>query len=111
MYGGSFAQQLAEPVSSSPVPDTKQLIKDLTQHCHAYKGSDTKRALFQLVTTTTLFFGTLALMVAAYKSYGWLASLPLIVLAAGLLVRLFIIQHDCGHGSFFPSRRLNDITG
>jgi acyl-lipid omega-6 desaturase (Delta-12 desaturase) len=32
-------------------------------------------------------------------------------LAAGLLVRLFMIQHDCGHGSFFPSKRANDWVG
>jgi len=33
------------------------------------------------------------------------------VLAGGFLVRTFIIFHDCGHGSFFPSRRANDILG
>ena len=31
--------------------------------------------------------------------------------AAGLLVRLFLIQHDCGHGSFFRKRRANDLVG
>ncbi len=31
--------------------------------------------------------------------------------AGGLLVRLFIIQHDCGHGSFLPSRTANDAIG
>jgi omega-6 fatty acid desaturase (delta-12 desaturase) len=40
----------------------------------------------------------------------WL-TLALALPAAGLLVRLFIIQHDCGHGSFFASRRLNDLVG
>jgi omega-6 fatty acid desaturase (delta-12 desaturase) len=38
-------------------------------------------------------------------------TLPFIILAAGFLVRLFIIFHDCGHGSFFPSRQANDIVG
>ena len=41
----------------------------------------------------------------------WWLTLPLAVLAAGFLVRAFIIFHDCGHGSFFPSRRANDILG
>ena len=36
-----------------------------------------------------------------------LLSLP----AAGLLVRTFIIMHDCGHGSFFKSRRANEVVG
>jgi len=40
----------------------------------------------------------------------WLA-VPLAVLAGGFLVRLFIIFHDCGHGSFFPSRKANDVVG
>jgi omega-6 fatty acid desaturase (delta-12 desaturase) len=40
----------------------------------------------------------------------WLA-IPLAVLNGGLLVRVFIIFHDCGHGSFFKSRRANDILG
>ncbi len=31
--------------------------------------------------------------------------------AAGMLVRLFIIYHDCGHGSFFKSRKLRDFLG
>jgi omega-6 fatty acid desaturase (delta-12 desaturase) len=40
----------------------------------------------------------------------WL-TLPLAILAGGFLVRTFIIFHDCGHGSFFPSRRANDVLG
>lgn len=40
----------------------------------------------------------------------WLA-LPLAVLAGGFLVRIFIIFHDCAHGSFFRSGRANDLMG
>ena len=43
--------------------------------------------------------------------FGWWLSLLLAVPAAGFLVRLFMIQHDCGHGSFFRHRRLNDWIG
>ena len=46
---------------------------------------------------------------ASHDRY-WL-TLLLAIPAAGLLVRLFIIQHDCGHGSFFKSRRANDLLG
>jgi omega-6 fatty acid desaturase (delta-12 desaturase) len=41
----------------------------------------------------------------------WWLTVPLAVLAAGLLVRVFIIMHDCAHGSFLGSRRLNDRLG
>jgi omega-6 fatty acid desaturase (delta-12 desaturase) len=37
--------------------------------------------------------------------------LLLVPVAAGFLVRIFIIQHDCGHGAFFRSKRANDIVG
>jgi omega-6 fatty acid desaturase (delta-12 desaturase) len=40
----------------------------------------------------------------------WL-MLPIAILAAGFLVRIFIIFHDCGHGSFFKSKRANNATG
>jgi omega-6 fatty acid desaturase (delta-12 desaturase) len=57
-----------------------------------------------------LFAGLLVLIGAASTERYWL-SLLLAVPAAGLLVRLFIIQHDCGHGSFFRSRSANDRLG
>jgi omega-6 fatty acid desaturase (delta-12 desaturase) len=41
----------------------------------------------------------------------WWLTVPLAVIAAGLLVRIFIIFHDCGHGSFFKSRLTNDVVG
>jgi acyl-lipid omega-6 desaturase (Delta-12 desaturase) len=43
--------------------------------------------------------------------YSYLLTLALSVVAAGFLMRIFIIQHDCGHTSFFKSRKLNDLTG
>ncbi len=42
---------------------------------------------------------------------GYWLTLLLAVPTAGLLVRLFIIQHDCGHGSLFRSRRINNLVG
>ena len=73
-------------------------------------GADTKRSIFQLITTATPFIGLLAVMVWASHDLYWL-TLLLAVPAAGLLVRLFIIQHDCGHSSFFRSRAANDFVG
>jgi omega-6 fatty acid desaturase (delta-12 desaturase) len=73
-------------------------------------GADWKRSLLQLVTTATPFLALLVVMVLAVDGYYWL-TLLLSIPTAGLLLRLFIIQHDCGHGSFFRSRAANDWLG
>src|SRR5260370_24294034 len=46
-----------------------------------------------------------------YRSVTVSWSIALAILAGGFLVRIFIIHHDCGHGSFFKSRKANDILG
>ncbi|HXT14970.1 MAG TPA: fatty acid desaturase [Gemmatimonadaceae bacterium] len=45
------------------------------------------------------------------RSRSLIAALLLALPTAGLLVRTFILMHDCAHGSFFASRRLNDVVG
>lgn len=81
----------------------------LIQRFKAYRA-DAKRSLLQLLTTGVPFVALLILMAAASTERYWL-TLLLAFPAAGLLVRLFIIQHDCGHGSFFRSRAANDRLG
>jgi omega-6 fatty acid desaturase (delta-12 desaturase) len=81
----------------------------LSRRFSAY-GADLKRSLFQLITTATPFGALLVVMAAASDGAYWL-TLLLAIPTAGLLVRLFIIQHDCGHGSFFKSRAANDFLG
>ncbi len=68
------------------------------------------RATWQLSTTLAAYLGTWTLIYFALAISWWLV-LPLAVLGGLLLVRLFIIFHDCGHGSFFASRRANDFWG
>src|SRR5260370_20183703 len=46
-----------------------------------------------------------------YRSVTVSWSIALAILAGGFLVRIFIIHHDCGHGSYFKSRKANDILG
>jgi len=75
-----------------------------------YKKADTRRAVFQVMNTAIPFFALWALMVASLQ-ISYALTLLLAVPTAGLLVRLFIIQHDCGHGSFFRSQRANHVLG
>lgn len=68
------------------------------------------RAAWQMANTLGAYALTWTLIYFAVTISWWLAA-PLAVLAAGFVVRIFIIFHDCGHGSFFKSRRANDIVG
>lgn len=85
-------------------------IEELAAHCAHYRKPDTWKAVAQIVTTTLPF---LVLFAGMYLSldYSYWITLALAVPTAGLLIRFFIIQHDCGHGSFFASKTANDITG
>jgi omega-6 fatty acid desaturase (delta-12 desaturase) len=62
------------------------------------------------ITAIPFALAWLSMFVALARGYVWLYGL-LILPTAGLLVRLFMIQHDCGHGSFLPSRTGNDWVG
>ena len=67
-------------------------------------------SLWQLANTLLpLFFSWYLMYLSIGYSY-WL-TLALSPVTAGLLIRLFIIQHDCGHNSFFNSARATDILG
>ena len=75
-----------------------------------YQQPDLRKSIWQLVNSFGGLFLILGLMYLALGVSYWL-TLLLAVLAAGFLVRIFIIQHDAGHGSFFKSRRANDVVG
>ncbi len=67
-------------------------------------------AIWQLATSLGLYLATVAAMYWSLTISYWL-TLALAFPAAAFLVRTFIVQHDCGHGSFFAGRRANDMVG
>lgn len=76
-----------------------------------YRDPSRARSIFELVITVVpLVLLWIAMWWAAVDVGYWLCLL-LSVPAAGFLVRLFMIQHDCGHGSFFRHRLANDWVG
>src|SRR5687768_4273773 len=75
-----------------------------------YQEPSTPRAVWQIVNTLVPYAALWYLMYLALPVSWWLV-VPLAILAGGFVVRIFIIFHDCGHGSFFKSRRANDIVG
>jgi len=76
-----------------------------------YRVPDPKRSVSELFLTAVPFFLLWALMLYCLESYGYWACLLFAPPAAGFLVRLFMIQHDCGHGSFFRRRSANERIG
>lgn len=89
----------------SPTP-----ARDWVRILSRYRVPDDRRSAFELAVTLGPFLGLWALAWAALAVSPWLA-VAISVVNAGFLLRLFIIQHDCGHGAFFTSRRANDLTG
>lgn len=68
------------------------------------------RAVAQLLTSFGPFIALCVAMYLVLPISPWL-SLALAVPTGALVVRIFIVQHDCGHGSFFASRRANVAIG
>lgn len=75
-----------------------------------YQQPSRWRGVWQIVNSLVPY-AVLWYLVYLGQAVSWWIALPLTVLAGGFLVRLFIIHHDCGHGSFFKSRKANDVWG
>jgi acyl-lipid omega-6 desaturase (Delta-12 desaturase) len=75
-----------------------------------FQKSSLGKARWQVLNSFVPYALLWAAMVEVLKVSYWLV-LPLAILAAGFLARVFIIFHDCGHGSFFKSKRANNVVG
>jgi omega-6 fatty acid desaturase (delta-12 desaturase) len=75
-----------------------------------YQTPGVKPAVWQLVSTLIPLIASFVLMYWSLSVSYWL-TLLLAIPAAGLTIRTFIIMHDCGHGSFLPSKTWNNIIG
>ncbi|MCJ0933119.1 fatty acid desaturase [Virgibacillus halodenitrificans] len=89
---------------------SRQKQAQLRKSVASFANSDMKASIMQLINTILPFF---LLWFLAYQSLSlsiWL-SVALSVIAAGFVIRIFIIFHDCTHGSFFKSSKANRIVG
>ncbi|PLW79029.1 fatty acid desaturase [Cohaesibacter celericrescens] len=93
-------------VTNTTVPTSRQWVKILAQYKTPHHG----RSFFEIAVTIGSFLACWVAMWFALDVSVWLYLL-LVLPAAGLLVRIFLIQHDCGHGAFFRSRVVNDWVG
>lgn len=97
---------MGEDTKDSELLPARELLKALAP----YREPSTRRGIWELAVTIVPFIGLwIAAWLALSVSY-WL-TLVISVLAGGFLVRFFLIQHDCGHGAFFRSRKVNNWIG
>ena len=75
-----------------------------------YRKPSHRRGAFEIVVTVGPFVAICALAWLALRHHVWWGLL-LAPLAGAFLIRLFLIQHDCGHGAFLPNKQLNDWLG
>lgn len=92
--------------SPHALPDVERLPGILSR----YRDPNLARSLTEIAVTLVPFATLWVAMWALIHVSYWL-TLALAVPAGGFLVRLFMIQHDCGHGAFFRTRAINDWVG
>lgn len=98
--------------SDTPTPmDRKARARFWAERLADYKTPVTSRSLGQLALTLLVLAGLVALMAFAMHEVGYWLTLLLAAPAGFFLVRVFILQHDCGHGSFFKEGWANDWVG
>jgi len=77
----------------------------------SYREPKTARSIFEIIVTVGPLLVLWVIAWALHAHGWWWAALLLTVPASGFLVRLFMIQHDCGHGAFFKQRQANEWVG
>lgn len=75
-----------------------------------YNRPNNFKSIVQILNSVIPYIGLWVLMYYSLAISYWL-TFALSILAAGFLIRIFIIFHDCGHGSFFKSVRINKYVG
>ncbi len=101
---------LPSPEPSASSKKTKRDTNAWKSIVQQYQQPSLPRAIWQLVDTLVPYALVWYLMYLSL-SWSWWITAALVVLAGLLLVRLFIIFHDCCHGSFFKSGAANNIVG
>lgn len=96
----------AVPSAQSPALDAKGLMRELA----AFRTPNSARSWWELAITLVPFIALFTGLLFAVEA-GYCVVLLLTPLAGLFLLRLFIIQHDCGHGAYFASRATNDWLG
>ncbi len=85
-------------------------MKILKPYLAPYTKASTKKAVFQIANSVIPYLALWGLMIWSLQYSYWI-TIGLAIIAALFLVRIFILFHDCGHNSLFPSKKNNQIVG
>jgi len=100
-----------QSVQETFMHNLQERLARVHQHCKNYQTPQLRRSIGQTIITLGLYAVLSALIMWMFHAgYGWFTPLVMVP-AAGMLVKVFIIQHDCGHGSYFKSKTLNTRVG
>lgn len=97
-------------MDQTTVSPTPVAARDWVKILAGYREPSTARSLFELGVTIGPFVALWALAWWS-MSYSYWLTLGISLINAAFLLRLFTIQHDCGHGAFFENRTLSDWLG
>ena len=92
------------------IEEIKESLKNWKEIVKKYQKADHKKAIIQIINTFLPFIGLWILMYLSLDWSIWI-TVALGLINAFFLVRIFIIQHDCGHQSFFSSKKVNNLIG
>jgi acyl-lipid omega-6 desaturase (Delta-12 desaturase) len=95
--------EMSKTINRNSTPDWMVIIS-------RYNKPDHLKSWWQVINSLGPYIILWVLMIKSIEISYWL-TLLLSVFAAGFMVRIFIIFHDCGHGSFFKSKFLNRLVG
>ena len=99
-------------VSEATLTGGRAAAAELARTVADYARPERRKAVWQIVNTMVPYLALWALMaMMVQQGYSYWAVLGVSVLTAAFHVRVFIIFHDCCHGSFFASRKANRILG
>lgn len=101
---------------NDPNPEKSEIkvaaLPDWFPHLAPFRKPDNWRASWQIINTLVPYFALWYLMIRTIQlGYSYFYTFLLIIPAAAFLVRIFILFHDCVHGSFFKSKKLNSFFG
>ncbi|SDI01563.1 fatty acid desaturase [Lutimaribacter saemankumensis] len=86
-------------------------IRRIRAFTHEYTEKDDRIAALSYFGTFAVYFAALGLGTWALASVHWILAAPFVVVLGFASVRLYVLQHDCGHASLFSKRQWNDWAG